>query len=232
MKDKIEVLIVEDDKRIATIHQRFLSKIEGYECIGVAYSGEEAFEWIETIKPDLVLLDVYFPDLLGTEVLDFIKANSPETDIIFITAASETDILKKALRGGVVDYLLKPVTFEKFEECMETYRSKRRLLEKNSTLEEKEIKELWNVSKPLQLNEITPKGIDVITNGKVFDYLQRYPQGITAEKLGKDLGLSRSTARRYLEYLVSENKVYTDLIYGTVGRPERRYIPEKEYCKK
>ncbi|MDN4492365.1 response regulator [Ureibacillus aquaedulcis] len=231
MRDKIEVLIVEDDKRIATIHQKFLSKIEGFECIGVAHSGEEAFEWIETVKPDLVLLDVYFPDLLGTEVLDYIKANSRETDIIFITAASESVILKKALRGGVVDYLLKPVTFEKFEECMETYRAKRRLLEKNSTLDEHEIKELWNMSKPIQINEITPKGIDVITNGKVFDYLQTYPEGITAEKLGKDLGLSRSTARRYLEYLVSENKVYTDLIYGTVGRPERRYIPEKEYCR-
>ena len=228
MKDNIEVLIVEDDKRIATIHQKFISKIGGYECIGVAYSGEEAFEWIQTIKPDLVLLDVYFPDVLGTEILDYIKVNSPETDVIFITAASETDILKKAFRGGVVDYLLKPVTYEKFQDCLETYRTKRRLLEKNSTLEENEIKELWRSSKALQINEMTPKGIDVITNGKVYDYLQRYPEGITAEKLGKDLGLSRSTARRYLEYLVTENKVFTDLIYGTVGRPERRYIPELE----
>ncbi|RHW39791.1 response regulator [Lysinibacillus yapensis] len=224
MKDKVEVLIVEDDKRIANIHLKFIEKINGFQSIGVAYNAEEAFDWVETVKPDLVLLDVFFPDKLGTDILEFIKRNSPETDIIFITAASETEILKKAFRGGVIDYLLKPVTFEKFKECLETYQTKRRLLEKKSRLEEHEIKEIWSSSKEISAGELPPKGIDVITRGKVYDYLVSCPEGTTAEKLGKDMGLSRSTARRYLEHLVSESKVYTDLIYGTVGRPERRYI--------
>ena len=48
--------------------------------------------------------------------------------------------------------------------------------------------------------------------------------GITAEALGLEVGVSRSTARRYLEYLASEKLVYAELIYGTVGRPERRYF--------
>ncbi|RTQ95448.1 response regulator [Lysinibacillus telephonicus] len=227
MTDVIEVLIVEDDKRIAKIHQKFIEKIEGFKNIGVAFNAEEAYEWIDSFKPHLVLLDVYFPDKLGTEVLEYIKTNSPNSDIIFITAASETEILKKAFRGGVIDYLLKPLTFERFKESLETYRSKRKLLEKSTHLEEHEIKEIWASSKEMLMNEFTPKGIDAITRSKVYDYLINYPEGTTAEALGKDLGMSRSTARRYLEHLVSENKVYTDLIYGTVGRPERRYILSK-----
>lgn len=224
MNEVIEVLIVEDDRRIASIHKKFIEKLEGFKCIGVAYSAEEAFEWIDSIKPDLVLLDVYFPDKLGTDVLEYLKTNSPNSDVIFITAASETEILKKAFRGGVIDYLLKPLTFDKFKESLESYRAKRKLLEKNTHLEEHEIKEIWATSKDLQMNEFTPKGIDAITRSKVYDYLRNYPEGTTAETLGKDLGMSRSTARRYLEHLVSENKVATDLIYGTVGRPERRYL--------
>ncbi|MBD8026599.1 response regulator [Ureibacillus sp. Re31] len=229
MHDIIEVLIIEDDKRIARIHQKFLEKIEGFQNVGIAYNAEEAFEWIDSFHPHLVLLDVYFPDKLGTDILEYIKINSPETDTIFITAASETEILKKAFHGGVVDYLLKPLTFDKFKESLESYRSKRLLLEKNAHLEEHEIKEIWTSTKDMQrLDELTPKGIDAITKSKVYQYLGTCTKGVTAEMLGKDLGISRSTARRYLEHLVAENKAYTDLIYGTVGRPERRYILNKE----
>lgn len=227
MNEVIEVLIVEDDKRIASIHQKFIEKISGFKNIGIALSIEEAKEWIDSFEPHLVLLDVFFPDKLGTEILEYIKRNSPETDVIFITAASESDILKKAFRGGVVDYLLKPITFERFKESLETYRTKRILLEKNTHFGEEEIKEIWTTTKEAQLSQSTPKGIDVITRGKVYEFLKSCAEGITAEKLGVELGISRSTARRYLEHLVSENKVYTDLIYGTVGRPERRYFINK-----
>lgn len=227
MNEVIEVLIVEDDRRIAQIHQKFIEKINGFRNIGIALTTEEAVDWIDTFKPHLVLLDVFFPDNLGTEILEYIKNNSPETDVIFITAASETDILKKAFRGGVVDYLLKPLTFERFKESLVTYRNKRTLFERNTHLGEEEIKEIWISSKEVLLGQATPKGIDAITRGKVFDYLKTCMEGITAEKLGIELGISRSTARRYLEHLVSENRVFTDLIYGTVGRPERRYFINK-----
>lgn len=224
MHDVIEVLIVEDDKRIATIHKKFIEKLEGFRNIGIAHTIEEAFDWIDSFKPHLVLLDVYFPGNLGTEVLDYIKNKSPETDVIFITAASETDILKKAFRKGVVDYLLKPLTFERFKESLESYYVKRTLLEKKTHLDEQEIKEIWKKTNEVHLEEFTPKGIDIITRNKVYDFLKTCHDGITAEKLGMELGMSRSTGRRYLEHLVSEDKVYTDLIYGTVGRPERRYF--------
>ncbi|TSI04162.1 response regulator [Lysinibacillus sp. BW-2-10] len=227
MHDVIEVLIVEDDKRIANIHKKFIEKLNNFRNIGIALTTEEAFDWIDSFKPHLVLLDVYFPDQLGTEVLEYIKNNSPDTDVIFITAASESDILKKAFRGGVVDYLLKPLTFERFKESLESYHAKRMLLEKKTHLDEHEIKEIWKKSKEKQMEAVTPKGIDIITRNKVFDYLKVCYEGITAERLGNDLGMSRSTARRYLEHLVSENKAFTDLIYGTVGRPERRYFLNK-----
>ena len=121
----IEILIIEDDKRIADIHRRFIDKIEGFEVVGTALTGEEAKDWVQALQPDLVLLDVYLPDALGTDIMGFIHENSPETDIIFITAAAEVDIVKKAYRRGVADYILKPLTFDRFKESLLSYKAKK-----------------------------------------------------------------------------------------------------------
>jgi two-component system CitB family response regulator len=71
-----------------------------------------------------------------------------------------------------------------------------------------------------------PKGIDPITLEKVKQSLCDDPGGKTAEEMGQAIGASRSTARRYLEYLVSIGVATADVRYGTIGRPERRYQME------
>ena len=98
MGEEIEVLIVEDDIRIADIHRRFTEKIEGFKVIGTATTGEQAKEWLELVKPQLVLLDVYLPDMQGTELVTYIRHHLHDTDIIMITAASETDVVRHALQ--------------------------------------------------------------------------------------------------------------------------------------
>jgi len=226
MIKQIEILIIEDDKRISDIHRRFIEKLDGFQVIGTANTAEEARDWILSYKPDLVLLDVYLPDALGTDLLVFIQSHSPETDIIFITAAAESEIVKKAFRSGVADYILKPLTFEKFKESLLGYKAKREILAAEGSVEENLIKSLWNktMTSPIFSDIAPPKGIDPITKEKVVNYIKKLENGITAESLGGAVGISRSTARRYLEYLASEKLVYAELIYGTVGRPERRYF--------
>ncbi|WP_252502181.1 response regulator [Sporosarcina sp. Marseille-Q4943] len=225
----IEVLIIEDDKRIADIHRRFIEKIEGFTVVGAAHSGEEAKDWVQALSPDLVLLDVYLPDALGTEIMGFIHENSPETDIIFITAAAEVDIVKKAYRRGVADYILKPLTFDRFKESLHSYKAKREKLAGDGVMKEDSIQFLWNKTNAAAENPevLPPKGIDPITKEKVVSHMKQVDGGMTAETLGVDIGVSRSTARRYLEYLVSEKQAYTELIYGSVGRPERRYFIQR-----
>ena len=122
MGEEIEVLIVEDDIRIADIHRRFTGKIEGFKVIGTATTGEQAKEWLDLVKPQLVLLDVYLPDMQGTELVTYIRHNLHDTDIIMITAASETDIVRHALRGGVTDYIVKPLMFDRFKTSLENYK--------------------------------------------------------------------------------------------------------------
>lgn len=227
MEKRIEVLIVEDDVRIAKIHEKFISAIEGFQTVGMAHTIEEAEMWIESLQPQLILLDIYFPDKLGVELFDFVREKSPGTDIILITGAAEVEIVRQAYVNGVADYLLKPLTLQRFTACLVQYKEKKMIFESGDVLNAEDIKRLWNSGGESELNGKSldiPKGIDPVTKTKVIDFIRTCQVGITAEKLGKDLGISRTTARRYLEHLMEEKLVHVEHIYGSVGRPERRYF--------
>lgn len=227
MHEPIRVLIVEDDLRVAEINRRFVEKIEGFAVVGLSSDGEQAKEQIAILQPDLLLLDVYLPDMLGVQLVRHVRMHHPDLDIIMITAAKEVETLRAALRGGVFDYIVKPIIFERFRERMEAYRKQFIRLQQAQSLEQEDIDLLWargreqGKAAALQL----PKGIDSLTLEKVREVVRSAnSSGVTAEKVGKVIGASRTTARRYLEFLAEMGQVHTDLRYGTVGRPERRYI--------
>ncbi|UUV25316.1 MULTISPECIES: response regulator [Lysinibacillus] len=225
--NNIEVLVIEDDVRVADVHCRFLEKIEGFTVIARASTGEEALDWLQSFSPHLILLDVFLPDILGVDLIDKIQEVSPTSSIILITAATEAHIVQKAYRKNVTDYILKPFTFEQLKESIEKFRYKYLLLKNNEKFTQEKIQYLWpkaGSSTPLETLLLLPKGIDPTTMNHVINHLSIMENGSTAELLGKNIGVSRSTARRYLEFLVTQKQVYTELTYGTVGRPERRYF--------
>ncbi|MBO8162842.1 MAG: response regulator [Brevibacillus sp.] len=227
MSENVRVLIVEDDQRIADINRRFVEKVEGFEVVGIAANGAEAKEHIAILEPHLLLLDVYLPDMLGVELVQFVRLYHREVDIIMITAAKEAETLRAALRGGVFDYIIKPISFERFHERMEAYRKQWDRLRQADTLEQEEIDRLLARGRePAPRNvHFLPKGIDRVTLDKVRDAMRAASgEGVSAESVAQLIGTSRTTARRYLEYLLEEGEAYADLVYGTVGRPERRYI--------
>jgi two-component system CitB family response regulator len=227
MTPPIEVLIVEDDPRIAEINCRFTEKVEGFVVVGMAKTGEEAEDWLEVMEPHLLLLDIYLPDMRGTELVRRIRGEGRDTDIIMITAAGETEIVQEAIRGGVIDFIVKPIQMERFLQTLESYRQRRERLKTSGTMTQQEIDRLWSrgtAEFPAGTVEV-PKGIDPITLEKVKAVLRSFSSsGMTAGETGKAIGASRSTSRRYLEYLVSVGEAIADVSYGSVGRPERRYI--------
>jgi len=223
--DKIRVLIVEDDEKIAEIHRRFTEKVDGFEVVGVATSIDEARELVEVLQPELVLLDVYFPSESGIDLLWEIRAHSRQTDLILITAAKEIGPLQEAIRGGAFDYIIKPTIFARFQETLQRFRQARQKLAATRTLEQSDVDQLLG-TRPETTTARTqlPKGIDAITLDKVRRVFGAEAAGeLSAEEVGSQVGLSRSSARRYLEYLVEIDWLTADLLYGTVGRPERRY---------
>lgn len=224
----IEVLIVEDDPRVAEINRRFLEKMKGFKLVAIASSGEEAKEYLEVMKPQLVLLDVYLPDTLGIDLVWYIRQRYKETDIIMMTAAGETMMIQEALRGGVFDYLVKPIILDRFRHSLDKYKDHVQMLHSTKVMGQEEVDHLIRRGERGDAEGFRtmslPKGIDPMTLEKVERIVAANEgSGLTAEQVGKKLGASRTTARRYLEYLVSIERLRADLSYGTIGRPERRY---------
>ncbi|CAH0159858.1 Transcriptional regulatory protein DpiA [Peribacillus sp. Bi134] len=225
----IEVLIVEDDLRIAEIQKLFIEKLEGFQTIGIASSYDEAKSFIEIMQPDLLLLDMYFPDMNGLDILKEIKQQSKQMDVIMITAAKEIEKVQEAIKIGIFDYIIKPVAFERFKQSLlryQEYHIKLSELEKgNFPVTQQQVDKLLRKDMKEKEREQAslPKGIDRMTLEKVMVVLGKSSPGLTAEIVAKEIGVSRTTARRYLEHLMSEEKIDADLTYGTVGRPERVY---------
>ncbi|PLY01834.1 MAG: two-component system response regulator [Desulfuromonas sp.] len=221
-----KVLIVDDDPKIAEIHRHFIEKLEGFEVCGIADTLDDAEKMSTVLQPELILLDFYFPEGKGTDILWSLRARHQETDVILITAAKELEPLQDAMRGGVFDYILKPVLFPRFKEALERFRMHRNRLGTEATLDQQQIDRLLHPYKDNSPGEPEhPKGIDPLTLKKICAvFAAPHPDGFSAEEVGARIGASRTTARRYLEYLTAGGQLHAELIYGAVGRPERKYF--------
>ncbi len=219
----IKVAIVEDDYRIANIHEAFMKKVKGITVAGKVLNGEAALKLVAKKHIDLILLDMYMPDMLGTEVIQAVSAINPSIDFIVISAAVEKGIVQKAIRGGVFDYIIKPVKMEQFIDTMERYVKIRGRLEEKEDVDQAFLDDYFGHRTKGTAEKETPKGIDPLTLEKVIGIIRQVEAGLTAEEMGNQIGASRTTARRYLEYLISIGDVAAELEYGIVGRPERKY---------
>ena len=228
MISTIQVLIVEDDFRVAKINRQLVEQITGYEVVTETRTAAETIDFLQQAKtlPDLVLLDVYIPDSPGLNLFWHLRREFPAIDIMLLTAAKETNIIEEALHGGVLDYLIKPVEPVRFAEAFRRYRSRKILLSSKSELSQEDLDRVLFGSEMQRdsTSDALPKGIDRLTLEVIEKVLLQSPaEGITAVQVGKAAGVSRSTARRYLEYLVLIEVVGAQLHYGDVGRPERTY---------
>jgi response regulator of citrate/malate metabolism len=218
----IATLIVEDDFHVATIHAAYVRRVRGFDVAGHASTLASARREVERLNPDLVLLDLYLPDGHGLDLIRQTqsKAGGVTPDFLVITAARDMGSVRAALKLGTVHYLVKPFTFGQLEERLDAYRDLHRRLERLDEAEQHEVDGLYGLLRgPAPL----PKGQSGPTMARVRELLQRAPGEVSAAEVAEQVGISRSTAQRYLAELARQGKVEINLHYGSTGRPEHRY---------
>jgi len=227
VENLIQVMIVEDDPIASKVYRQFTEKIEGFDVSSVAHSANEALAYLQTFKPQLILLDIYLPDMNGIDLLRDIRMNYRGIDVIPITAANDAETVTEAIRGGVFSYLIKPIDVKKFTEELTRYKQTIKQLRMKKKMDQHEIDSFFSLaghSSPNQTSENRlPKGIDKFTLLRVRDKLRFEKEIVSAEELAVLLGITDSTSRKYLEYLSSIEEVEVEIQYGMVGRPERKY---------
>jgi response regulator of citrate/malate metabolism len=219
----IRTLVVDDDYRVADLHCDYVERVSGFQVAGRVHTGAESLDAVDELRPDLVLLDIYLPDMSGLEVLQRLREDDhPQVDVISITASREVESLRAAMRGGVVHYLIKPFLFATFEEKLRSYAAARDRLTRIGQAEQGDVDRIFGALRSAR-NEPLPKGLSDATLDLIVQALSRSDSGLAAASVADAAGVSRVTARRYLDHLSQLGKVELTMRYGGPGRPEHRY---------
>lgn len=228
---ELTVLVVEDDFMVASIHTRFVERVDGFRVVGVAATGSQALEETARLSPDVLLLDVHLPDFSGIELLRRLRGRGDDADVIVITAAREADTVRAAAAGGAAHYVVKPFPFEDLAARLDDVRRSREALarigQRAEGAEHRDevqagIDEVFSHQGARETRERLPKGLSAETARAVLAALQTAGE-LSATECAEEIGVSRVSARRYLEHFASTGRIGVRLNYGTAGRPERRY---------
>ncbi|MBR3458043.1 MAG: response regulator [Selenomonadaceae bacterium] len=223
----IKTVIVEDDMMVASINRTFAMKIAELDIVAMFRNGQEALEFLQENPAELLLLDIYVPGLSGLELLSELRRQGNAVEAILITADNGGEDVEHALHLGIVDYLVKPFTYERFHEAMQKFLVRHSLKEKG-TYTQSDIDQLMHV-KQLgggQSNAELEKGIQRQTLDRILGYLEDEEQKAqyrTCEQLAKETGLSKVTVRRYMNYLIEQKQAVSRVNYSTGGRPSIEY---------
>ena len=221
-----KVLIVEDDPMVAMINEQYIRRNKNFTLVGKCNDGMSALNFLEKTDIDLIILDVYMPKMNGFETLREIRNRQITTDLIMVTAANDIDSLEEALHLGVVDYLVKPFTFDRFQMALEKYIAKINALKDIEKLNQSNIDSII-VNSRKNTQDLLPKGIQEKTMQCIMDYL-RENSGVwfTGDQIAGEIGLTGVTVRRYMNYLSESGRVIGEMNYETGGRPCMLYKVE------
>jgi len=214
MTAELRVLIVDDDFHVAQLHKVYVDAVPGFAALEPVGGGEAALRAVQSLRPDLLLVDVYLPDWNGLDVL-----RGVDVDAFVLSAAADAESLRKAVRRGALAYLIKPFTQEMLAERLRGYARYRRLLDTDGVLDQEAVSRA--------LRQLSPGNAGAkprtVTEKAVLDAVTRASGASTAAEVAATVGMSRATAQRYLSALVEEGSVAVALRYGSTGRPEHEY---------
>jgi response regulator of citrate/malate metabolism len=219
----ISVLVVEDDLVAADAHRLCVERVSGFAVAGVAHTAGDARRALSRLDVDLLLLDQYLPDGNGLDFCRALRAEGRMVDVIMVTSARDLNLVRAAVSSGVVQYLLKPFTFATLRDKLDRYaRFRRDDADSTRPAEQTDVDRLFATLRGTERTQL-PKGMSGLTLDAVVTALRDAPEGVSAGTTATALGVSRVTARRYLEYLAEAAMAVRTSRYGQVGRPETRY---------
>lgn len=219
-----EVIIVEDDPMVALINKKYIEMIDGFKVVGTVSDKEALMKLLEDNDIDLILMDVYLPKENGLQILKYLRERDIIVDVIMMTAADNTEEIKKAFAYGVIDYLIKPFEFDRFKKAIDKHLKNNRILVGKSRLDQVSIDKIANNN--ISNNEYVdlPKGINKTTLNKIYEVIGKNNKAYwTIRQISKETGVSNVTIKKYIDYLESIDKVIVNIDYGNVGRPEFKY---------
>ncbi len=225
---KYKVLVIEDDPMVAMINEQYVCKNPLFTVAASFRNGQDALNYLDSNSVDLIVLDVYMPYMDGIETLKKIREKKISSEVIMVTAANDTKTIEETMHLGVIDYLIKPFAYERFQVALEKFVSHNKILKQNSVLDQSCIDNIISLSANHEKENLfdqknLPKGINEKTLLHIKEYICENPGWQTAESVAEKLGLSVVTARHYMNYMKEQGFLNDDVKQGSSGRPSILY---------
>jgi response regulator of citrate/malate metabolism len=214
------VLVVEDDRTVASVHCRLVARMPSFAPVGVASTAAQAQEMVANLRPHLILLDLGLPGDNGLSLLRRLRAAGAPVEVIAVTAASSTKVVRAALHLGVLDYLVKPFSPERLRQALGHFLARMSALHPER-LDQMAVDMLRETGPPGARwlpKDLTPDRLEAIQR-----LLETAGAPVTAADAGAAAGIARVTARRYLEYLVTVGEATCESVAAGRGRPPKTY---------
>ena len=215
----IRVMIVEDDFMVADINKNVTEDVQGFTVVKIAKDASDALHYIDSNPLDLIILDIYLPDIHGIELLKIIRKKEHPVDFILITAAHDSKTIEQSMRFGAFDYIIKPFDFSRYKKSLLNYKKFKYSIKQNENYSQGELDKLAPYSNRNNGKEDLPKGITNHTLGKVKSAVDSCGTTFTIDDIMEKLSFSRITIRRYLEFMVENSSIDKSYEYKKVGRP-------------
>ena len=219
------VLVVDDDYRVAAIHAAYVERVPGYRVVGQAHSAAEALASAHALHPDLILLDIYLPDGSGIDVARTLLAEPAPPTVLIISAARDMASVREAVALGAIHYLIKPFGFEALAARLAGHRQRsERIAALPEEPDQTDIDSLFGVrGEPDVPQRPSDRRLSRPTLELIYRAVSAHATSMSASEVAEAVGVSRTTAQRYLTYLLEVDVLTLELRYGSAGRPEHRF---------
>ncbi|MCE5200997.1 MAG: response regulator [Synergistaceae bacterium] len=223
----LKVLIAEADPLLQKLYSDLIADEAAFTVLKCVSTGPQMFEALRCVDTDLVLLDLYLKEFNALDGLDELRKEFPRTDYIVASSGESPELVRKALCQGVFEFLIKPFSFDRLRLALRNYQVYHHSLTgRTRPWQQEDLDTLISMKSrdPSWANNRTiPKGLQLKCLNDVETFLKENNDTFSAQEVGDKLGISRSTARRYLEFLTMSERVVVEFAYRRVGRPEKRY---------
>jgi response regulator of citrate/malate metabolism len=223
----IKVMIVEDDFMVAKVNRNMTEAVEGFNVVKIANSGNEALSYLEKNEVDLIILDIYLPDIPGIEILKNIRGKDYPVDFVLITAAHDHETVENSIRFGVFDYIIKPFNVQRYKNSLLSYKKMKSTIGAHAEFDQEKLDGLITYKVSSQHVSQLPKGITQHTLGKVETAIDSFEKYFSIDVVMHKLSFSRVTARRYLEFLCDTGHLEKSFEYKKLGRPTLIYYKKE-----